>query len=210
MHLATHPPGVVESPAARLLGSVHPLVRALERRASLHVAAVAVGAMLSGSALLAARGGDSAIAVALVAGVVEAPTCFRLMLATTEIRSLVLSLLVEGRGRLPLPDAQKERARLLGARRRRREAQWLERVANGTDLGFGIPGRVPPLISPSVAVRARIELLQVAGAISRDQAGVAGLALLQLLATEPWSELYGDDPRALREASARVRFLAST
>jgi hypothetical protein len=71
VHLATHPPGVVESPAARLLGSVHPL----ERRTSFHVAAVAVGAMLSGSVLLAAREGDSAIAVALVAGVVEAPTC---------------------------------------------------------------------------------------------------------------------------------------
>ena len=210
MHLAIHPPGVVESPAARLLGSGHPLVRALDRRASLHVAAVAVGAMLCGSALLAARGGDSALAVALAAGVVEALTCLRLMLAATEIHSLVLGLLVEGRERLPLPEVQKERARLLDARRRRREAQWLERVANGTDLGFGLPGRVPPLISPSVAARARVELLQVAAAVSRDQAGVAGLALLELLVTEPWSPLYGDDPRALREALARVRFLAST
>ena len=210
MHLAIHPPRLVETRAARLLGPGHPLVRALERRASLHVAAVAVGAMLYGSLILAARGGHSATPVALAAGVVEALTCFCLMLATTEIRSLVLGLLVEGRERLPLPELQKERARLLDARRRRREAQWLARAANGTDLGFGLPGRVPPLISPSVAARARLELLQVAAAVSRDQAGVAGLALLELLATEPWSPLYGDDPRALREALSRVRFLAAT
>ena len=210
MHLAIHPPRSLESSAAEHLGLGHPLVRALDRRASLHVAALVVGAMLCGSLALAARGADWATALAVSAAVVQAVTCLGLMLAAAEISSLVLGLLVEGRERLPLPEVQKERARLLDARRRRREAQWLERVASGTDLGFGLPGRVPPLISPSVAARARIELLQVAAAISRDQAGVAGLALLQLLATEPWSPLYGDDARALREALARVRFLAST
>ena len=210
VHLAIHSFHPLESPAARLLGSGHPLVRALDWRVLLHVAALVVGALLISSLAFVARGADWATAVAVSAGVVEAVTCLGLMLAAAEIRGVVLVLLVEGRERLPLREVQRERARLLDTRRRRREARWLERVASGTELGFGLPGRAPPLISPSVAARARGELLRVAAAISRDQAGVAGLALLQLLATEPWSPLYGDDPRALQEALARVRFLAST
>jgi hypothetical protein len=130
-----------------------------------------------------------------------------LMVTAAEIRSLVLVLLAEGREALSLAIV---RARLLDAGRRRGEAQWLERVANGTDLGFGVPGRVPALISPGVAAGVRIELLQVAAAISSGQAGIAGLASLRLLATEPSSPLYGEDPRVLREALSRVRFLLST
>ena len=76
MHLAIHPPGVVESPAARLLGSGHPLVRALDWRASLHVAAVMVGALLCGSLAFSLHvEATRRLAVALAAGVVEALTC---------------------------------------------------------------------------------------------------------------------------------------
>jgi hypothetical protein len=49
--------------------------------------------------------------------------------------------------------------------------------------------------------------LEIAVALTTDEPGVAGLALLEQLACEPWSPLFGEDARALREALSRVRFL---
>jgi hypothetical protein len=47
----------------------------------------------------------------------------------------------------------------------------------------------------------------VATALAREADGVAGLALLEQLVSEPWSPLFGDDIEALRQALSRVRFL---
>jgi hypothetical protein len=205
VHLAIRTPPLAESPAAHLLGCAHPLTRALDRRTSLRIEMVVLSAVVGGSLIAIASGAHAAMPVAIAAGVVEGAAFLRLMAVGTNIHSLVLALMVDARASLPLAELEKERARLLDARRRRRDAQWLERVADGADLGFGIPS----LINPRVASGARIELLAVAAALSRGERGVAGLALLEQIAREPWSPLYGEDVGALREALARVRFLLS-
>jgi hypothetical protein len=207
VHLAIRSSPLVESPAARLLGEAHPLVRSLDRRATLHLELLVVGALLLGGLLGVAGGVHAGLPVALAAGVAGTSTWLRLMLAIALIRSLVLELLAEGRESLPLAELQKARCRLLDVRHRRTQAQWLERVAAGRDLGFGLPPRVPPLISPLIAAEARCELLDVAAALARGAQGVAGLALLEQLASEPWSPLFDDDVQAVREALSRVRFL---
>jgi hypothetical protein len=203
VHLAIRSSPLVESPAARLLGRAHPLSQALDRRASLRVEIVVLSTVLGGSLTALAGGAEAAMPVALPAMLVAALAVLRLVTVRAVIRSLVLTLLVEGRGALPLVELQQERARLLDAERLRRVAQWLRRVADGSDLGFGIPS----LIDPRVAAGARTELLDVAAALSRDERGVAGVALLEQIACEPWSPLFGDDAEALQEALARVRFL---
>jgi hypothetical protein len=207
VHLAIRLSPLVESPAARLLGSVHPLARALDRRTSLHLEMLVVGVLLGGSLIAFASGASSAMPVGLAAGFLAVLTWFRLMLLRMWIHGLVLELFVAGRGRLPLAEVQRERGRLLDVRRRRLQAQWLQRVADGRDLGFGLPGRVPPLISARLAAGVRTELLEVGVALTADEPGVAGLALLEQLAYEPWSPLFGEDVRATREALSRVRFL---
>ena len=207
MHLAIRSSPLVESPAVWLLGEAHPLVRSLDRRVTLRLELLVVGALLLGSLLGVAGGVHWALPVALAAGLAATSTWFRLMLTSALIRSLVLELLVEGRERLGLAELQKARRRLLDVRHRRTQAQWLGRVAAGRDLGFGLPRRVPPLISPRVAAGARCELLDVAAALARGADGVAGLALLEQLASEPWSPLFDDDVQAVREALSRVRFL---
>ena len=119
----------------------------------------------------------------------------------------MLELLVEGRERLPLREVQTERSRLLDVRRRQREAEWLTRVADGRDLGLAAPGRGPALISARVATAARTELWAVAAALAGERPPAEGVALAEQIAREPWSPLYGQDARALREALSRARFL---
>jgi hypothetical protein len=107
----------------------------------------------------------------------------------------MLELLVEVRERLPLREVQAERSRLLDARRRRREAVWLARVADGKELGLAAPGRGPALISASVATAVQTELLPAAAALDSERPAVEGVAFAEQIAREPWSPLYGQDAR---------------
>jgi hypothetical protein len=66
---------------------------------------------------------------------------------------------------------------------------------------------VPPIINPRVVAGARDELLQVADALSREERGLVGLALLEIVMYEPVSPLFGEDVLQLREGLSRVRFL---
>jgi hypothetical protein len=210
VHLATRSSSLVQRPAARLLGEHHPLALALDRRTSVALELLVVGVLLGGGLIEVAAGARWALPFALAAAVAAVPVWLRLSLVRACIRDEVLALLAPGRERLPLAEVQKERRRLLDGDRRRTQAEWLERVAEGRDLGFGIPGRVPTLISPRVARGARHELLEVAAAVRGGAPGVAGLALLEQLAYHPWSPLFDDDVRALQEALSRVRFLLAT
>jgi hypothetical protein len=207
MHLAIHSPPLAESPAARLLGPEHPLTRAIDRRASLRLEIAVVGAVLTAALVAVGDGAHAAVAVAVGAVLAGAVAGFRMLLTSTEIRSLVLVLLAEGCGSLPLREVQSERSRLLDVQRRQREADWLVRVADGRDLGFGVARRGQTIISPRVARAARSELLAVAAALRDETPAVEGIALAEQVAREPWSPLYGQDTRALREALARARFL---
>jgi hypothetical protein len=209
MHLAIHSPPLAESPAARLLGPEHPLVRAIDRRSSLRLETAVVGVVLAAALVAVGEGAHAAVAVAAGAAVAGAVSGFRMLLTLTEIRSLVLDLLAEGCGSLPLREVQDERSRLLDVRRRQREADWLVRVADGRDLGFGDARRGQTIISPRLARAARGELLAVAAALRAETPAVAGVALAEQVAREPWSPMYGQDARALREALARVRFQLS-
>jgi hypothetical protein len=207
VQIATHFPPLAASPAARLLGSEHPLARALDRRASLQVELAVAGVVLACAVVAVGEGVRAAAAVALGAVVAGVVAGMRLLVTLAQVRSLVLELLVEGRERLPLREVQAERSRLLDARRRRREAAWLARVADGKDLGLAAPGRGPALISARVATAVQTELLAVAAALDSEQPPVEGVALAEQIAREPWSPLYGQDARALREALSRARFL---
>ena len=207
MHLALHFPPLAESPASRLLGIEHPLVRALDRRSALRVEFAVAGVVLAAAVVAVGEGIRAAAAVAIGAAVAVAVAGVRMLLPLTRIRSLVLELLVEGRGRMPLPEVQAVRCRLLDARRRRREAEWLVRVADGRDLGLSARGGGAALISARVAKGARCELLAVAAGLHDETAAVEGLALVEQIAREPWSPLYGHDARALREALSRARIL---
>ena len=207
MHLAIHFPSLAESPAARLLGSDHPLARALDRRACRRVELAVAGVVLAGAVVAVGEGVRAAATVAIGAAVAAVLAGVRTLVTLAQVRSLVLELLVEGRERLPLREVQTERSRLLDVRRRQREADWLKRVADGRDLVLAAPGRGPALISARVATAARSELSAVAAALASEQPAVEGVALAEQIAREPWSPLYGQDARALREALSRARFL---
>lgn len=209
MHLALYSAPPVESSAARLLGTAHPLTRAFDRRSCLRLEIVVLGAVLVGAFAALAEGDRGAIVVVLAAGLASLPAVFRLLVVGTQIHGLLLELIVEGRGSLPLAEVQRECSRLLDVRRREREAGWLERVASGRDLGLGVPGRVPPLIDARVARAARDELLAVAKGLRGERPAVEGVALVQQIACEPWSPLFGQDSRAFREMLSRARFLLS-
>jgi hypothetical protein len=209
VHLTIHFPPLSESPAAELLGSEHLLARALDRRSALRLELVVAGVLLTAAVVAVDEGARGAAAVALGAVVAVAVAGVRMLLTLTGIRSLVLELLVEGRESLPLREAQAERCRLLDVRRREREAEWLVRVADGRDLGLCAAGGGPALISARVAKGARDELLAVAAVLRDETSAVQGLACAEQIAHEPWSPLYGQDTRALREACSRARFLSS-
>ena len=186
MHLALHSAPPAESHAAQLLGPWHPLTRALDRRLSLRCEVVVLGAILVGALAGVAEGARGAIAVVLAAGFAGLPAGFRLLL-----------------------EVRRECSRLLDLEHRQREAEWFVRVADGRDLGLGVPGRVPPLIDDRVARAALAELLGVAAELRGEQPGVEGVALVEQIACEPWSPLFGQDERALREVLCRARFLLS-
>jgi hypothetical protein len=209
MHLAIRSSRLVESPAARLLGTEHPLTLMLDRRASVRAQAVALSSLFASSLPAAGAGVEAAVAVAVAAGGVGALWCCRLALVNERCRDLVLDLIVAGGGRLPLEAVARERVRLLDARRRRRLGQWLEGVAEGRDLGFGTPGRGRPLLTARVIASCRRELIDVASLARGDEPDVAGVALLEQLVSDGCSPLYGEDARALRCALWRIRFLLS-
>jgi hypothetical protein len=116
MHLAIRSSRLVESPAARLLGTQHPLTLMLDRRASVRAQAVALSSLFASSLPAAGAGVEAAVAVAVAAGGVGALWCCR-PLANERCRDLVLDLIVAGGGRLPLEAVARERVRLLDARR---------------------------------------------------------------------------------------------
>jgi hypothetical protein len=209
VHLTIHFPPLSESLAAELLGSEHPLARAFDRRSALRLELTVAGVLLTAAVVAVAEGARGAAAVALGAVVAVAVAGVRMLLTLTAIRSLVLELLVAGRGSVPLREVQAERSRLLDVRRRQREAEWLVRVADGRDLGLPAAGGGPALISARVAKGARDELLAVAAVLRDDTSAVQGLALAEQIARESWSPLYGQDTRALREACSRARYLSA-
>jgi hypothetical protein len=209
VHLTIHFPPLAESRAARLLGSEHPLARVLDRRSALRLELGVAGVLLTAAVIAVGAGARGAAAVAIGAVVAVAVAGARMLLMSTRIRSLVLELLVDGRGSVPLREVQTERSRLLDVRRRRREAEWLVRVADGRDLGLAGVGGGPALISARVVKGARTELLAVAAVLRDETSPVEGLALVEQIARGPGSPLYGRDTRALREALWRARFLLS-
>jgi hypothetical protein len=209
VHLTIHFPPLSESLAAELLGSEHPLARALDRRSALRLELAVAGVLLTAAVVGVGEGARGAAAVALGAVVAVAVAGVRMLLTSTRIRSLVLELLVEGRESVPLREVQAERCRLRDVRRRQRDADWLVRVADGRDLGLAAPGGGSALISARVVKGARDELLAVAAVLRDDTSAVQGLALAEQIAREPWSPLYGRDTRALREACSRARYLSS-
>lgn len=208
MHLVLRSPPLAESSAARILGSAHPLARALDRRTALHVELLVEALLLVGGCVGLMTGAEAALPLAITAGMVAAGTGARLMFVKAQIHSAVLVLLAEGRDRLPVGEVQEARARLLDVRRRQREARWLRDLAD--ELGRGAPARVPPLISPRVVAAVRAELVAAAADLTSEAPSVASLAVLEQLSYEPWSPLFGQDAQALREALSRVRFLLAS
>jgi hypothetical protein len=206
VHLAIRSSPLVESSAARLLGEHHALTRALERRAAIHVEMLAMVALLVVCGVAGEIGIAEAVPVALVAAPAGVVSWIRAFEAGIRVRGLVLQLIADGRGRLPLPEIEDQCARLLDPQHRRDQVEWLTALAKGEHFAFGVPRRVPPIINRRVVAAAREELMEVAYALSGDERGLAGLALLELVSYEPESPLFGDDALQLREALARVRF----
>jgi hypothetical protein len=141
--------------ACDLLGASHPLVRVTDDIRLMAEQSIAVTAMLAAGLSAVLAGGSEAGAVVVAALLVQVAVTWRLVLRASARRDLVLDLIAEGRGHLPLRSVARE-CRRLGlpgsafdsrvhwmpfARRRRRRPCCAPHVSRSTADASSPPSR---------------------------------------------------------------------
>ena len=195
------------SRARELLGAGHPLVRVADDRRAMGEQTVVVAVLLAASlsALLAGVSEARALVVAAVA--VQLVVTWRLVLRASTEHDLVLDLVVEGRGDLPLRSVARGRRRLRDPGHRTRLACALDALRD--EAATPLEHRSPrlPLYCRRVVVAVAPELDHIAQALRRGDASVRGVALGERLLSGHDSPLYADDVDRLRDELGRIRFL---
>jgi hypothetical protein len=209
MHPSVHlPPSFAQASRARaVLGSDHPLVRALELEDVVRRDLLVVAAMLAPLALIAWL----RVAFApwlLGAALVSAAALVALVaILRARRREFALALILEGHERLPVQAVAAERARLLAADHRRMLARSLEllRAAASERHDWLRSGTLP--YSARTITAAAPAMREVEALLRSERPGTRGVALAQRLLVDGRSPLHGSDAHALREELRRIAVL---
>jgi hypothetical protein len=193
--------------AEQLLGIDHPLA-VTTRRAEAAIAqmtAVACTGFLAG-VLLIRDLGETGVSLLVAAVLVQTALALRLLgfVRLCDVHSL--ELIAAGRSRLPLRSVERVRRRMEDPAHRATLARTLDDFASAPSRPLSY--RESVLAMDLRNIRAvRPELWKLAALLRCDTAPVRGVAVAELLVTEPGSPLYGHDLRLLREGLRRVSFL---
>lgn len=192
--------------ARELLGAGHPLVHVADDRRVMGEQTIVVAVLLAASLSAVLAGVSEARAVVAAAIAVQLAVAWRLVLRASAERDLVLDLVVEGRGDLPLRSVARGRRRLRDPGRRARLARALDALRDEAATPL-VRRSSLPLYSRRVVAAVAPELEETAQVLRRSDASVRGVALSERLLSGHDSPLYGDDADRLREELRRVRFL---
>jgi hypothetical protein len=163
--------------------------------------------MLTTSVSAVLAGVSEARAAVAAALVVQVAVTWRLVLRASAERDVVLDLIVDGRGDLPLRSVARERRRLLDRRHRVRLARALDALRDEAATSLVRGSSRLPLYDRRVVAAVVPELRPAAQALRRGDASVRGVALSERLLSGHDSPLYGGDADRLREELRRIRFL---
>jgi hypothetical protein len=148
-----------------------------------------------------------ALALTVAAAAVQLALDGRFGMLRVYRRELCRDLVIDGRGRLPLPAVECEMRRLRDPRLHARLARSVEELAHTADRHRRALGPGPPLYSSRVLAAVEPELRDLVGSLQADGAGVRGVALLDRLITSGSSPLYGARVGPLRDELGRIRYL---
>ena len=197
------------SSASAFLGSDHPLTRTLEALATVLKQSLVVALLLSGAIAGLVAGERWALQAVIAAALVQAAFACAALLLGQDMRALVLDLIIEGRGDLPLPALARQRKRLLQPGTLTALAARIEQVL--TDALT--PPRLTALTSAAAPIAVRevasleAELRAIAVALGGRPTDPRGVALVERLLRDGRSGVYGGDASTLREEVNRALFL---
>jgi hypothetical protein len=176
----------------------------------LHVLAdqsLTVAGVLSASIVLLVAGLSRAFCLVLASAVVQATIAVAIALVADRKRELVLDLIIEGRGHLPLVAVRRARRRLLDRGHREGLAQWLDAVCREAEHPMQRPAFARPMYSTRLITTLAPDLAEIARLLRTDTPGLRGVAMTQRLLGDGTSALYGQDVDVLRQELHRIRFL---
>jgi len=206
MHLSL-PVRLPQTAAAyALLDADAPLLRVLEqmrvRVAQLAIVVAILSASVAGF-MTGVAGALAGVVAAVVAALVLAGS---LAMLTSDRRTRVRDLIIEGRGGLPLAVVQRERRRLLARTTCAQLARSLDTLCEDAERRVRCPADRRTLYTPRVVVAVAAELQATARLLERDP-GLCGVAMSERLLNAHNSPLYGRDPMLLREELHRITFV---
>jgi hypothetical protein len=195
------------STARALLGAEHPLVRVMDAMHARLEQAIALMTIVAAGVAGALTGVADTRAALAAATQVEVVVVCALVVLVGAKRDHVLDLIIEGRGDLELPAVAHERKRLLDPRYRAQLSRSLEALRDEAEHPMLHSPSTYPLHRRRVIAAAAHELVETAGSLRCDHAGVAGVAMAERLLGQGDSPLYGENAERLGVELRRCRFL---
>ena len=163
-------------------------------------------AALSASAVAWAAGAQAAAWFIVAASSVPAALSCTMWLLAEAAHKRVADLIIDGDEDVMLVAVQRERRRLLDARRRDSLAHRLEDVSK-TGV-HPLRDALRPIVRVSVTARAvGPELTMIAALVRAETAGVRGIAMTERVLCDRTLPLYGREVEPLREELDRIRAL---
>jgi hypothetical protein len=190
--------------ARELLGTAHALVRILELQDVVRRDLLVLGALVPATLGAAVLGSDAAAWLTLGAAIAIAALGGGAALLHVRRREAALTLIVEGRDRLPLAAVARERERLLDPAYRRMLAHSLALLRSRAET---LPDwfRTSPIPYNAAMLRSVAdELRELERLLTCETVGVRGVALTHRLLVDGHSPLHGNDARQLSEELRRI------
>jgi hypothetical protein len=189
--------------AATLLGSEHPLARAL-RASQTAIDQLLVLTVVDASAAGLVSGGAPIGLPLLVASVlVQWGIILRLIFTRDQVRSESCELIMTGGAPRTLASVERERTRLIDPRSRARLADQLEDVAA---RAIATPAATQPVLDLWLVCKLEPQLHEIASLLRGEITDLSGVALIERLVTDAGSPLYGSREDLLREELDRIRY----
>jgi hypothetical protein len=190
--------GAWQTPSV-ILGSDHPLTRAVDGLDSVGRQSRAVGAVLLGSVIDVTQGVAWAAAAALSAAIVLVGLAVVAAACLQRQRDRALDLIIEGDEGVPVEAVQHERQRLHAPGTQRRLAGAIDRMVDQALNPPNIRGRgTRPLFEITVVALVADDLRAISRLLRTEHASVRGVALAERLVNDGTSALYRDQADALR------------
>jgi hypothetical protein len=209
MHPTSHPshPLSADRRADALLGPHHPFVLVSDRLDVLAEQSLVIAAVLSVSIFLLVAGLSGAVWLVLASAVAQVRFACVFALVAERKHELVLNLIIQGRGDLPLVAIERQRRRILGQEHREQLAQWLDAVRREAEHPIQRPAFARPMYSARVIAAVAPDLAEIARLLRSDDPGLRGVARTQRLLSDGTSALYGQEIDALHQEVRGIRFL---